>query len=353
VAASDWQGAAGEDGATAPVDPLLGSAPPPYDQELAGLHERRGPVDFMREALALYRQHARAFLLTAAALFVPGSFMSSCALSATLGPLIHQAESYEDAGQRVAERSQALAKRMEEQVRKGGAVDSKALAELAQESHRNWQEMGRAGGNLTTVFKKVVAIVLGLLGWLLFAIILYGMILPLTQGALTVAVADRMQGGRATWLQNWSILLRYKGPLLSALLPAALLGFVGYLFLLLPGMLISCFFSFVSPVVLLEGLGGQAALKRSFALVRSDWFRVALLLLSFGILNWLAHGFAALILPTGAIFWSLFLADLISLVLMPVPIILSALLYLDIRRTHDGITREQLAAQLAALRLAR
>ncbi len=49
---------------------------------------------------------------------------------------------------------------------------------------------------------------------------------------------------------------------------------------------ISFFFSFVSfvaPVVLVEGLAGRAALKRSFALVWSDWLRVLLTIVTFGI----------------------------------------------------------------------
>jgi len=86
--------------------------------------------------------------------------------------------------------------------------------------------------------------------------------------------------------------------------------------------------------------------------VRSDWMRVALSLLTFAALNTLAHALAALILPASAMSWSLFLADLIRLVLMPVPITLSALLYLDIRRIGDGLGREQLDKELAALRLA-
>jgi hypothetical protein len=304
----------------------------------------------LKEALALYRAHAKAFLITAAALFVPGSFISSCALSATLGPLTSQAATFEDTSQRVAERSVALSQRMEEQAKRG-ALDAKALAEMARENQRNWQEMGQAGGGLAGMFKKVLAIVLGLLGWAVFALILYCLVLPLTQGALMIAVTDRLQGGSAGWLQHWRLLMRHKGPLLSATVPAALLGVVGYFFFLLPGMLISFFFSFVSPVVLIEGLSGQAALKRSYALVRSDWVRVALLLVSFGVLNALAHGLAALLIPTGAIFVGTFLGDLISLVLMPVPIILSALLYLDIRRINDGATREKLSEELAALRL--
>jgi hypothetical protein len=316
--------------------------------------ESRGPgvVDLLKQALELYRRHARAFLITAAALFVPGSFISSCALSATLRPLTEHAASFEDVSQRVAERSQALSRRMQEQAKRGGALDPKVLAEMAKENEENWQEMGRASGSLATLVKRGLTIVLGLFACGLFALFLYCLVLPLTQGALTVAVADRMQGGTGSWREHWAVLLRFKRPLLSALVPAAFLGVLGSFFFLLPGMLIGFFFSFVSPVVLIEGLAGQAALKRSYALVRADWRRVALVMSSFVGLNLLTRVLVALIVPNAGIFFSTFLGDLISLVIMPVPIILSSLLYLDIRRICDGATREQLAEELAALRLA-
>jgi hypothetical protein len=311
-----------------------------------------GAVALLKEAFGLYRKHARAFLITAAALFVPGSFISSCALSATLGPLTQHAASFEESTQRVAERSQELSKRMEAQAKRGGALDPKVLAELAKENERNWQEMGKAGGNLATLLERILTIVLSLVAWLLFAVILYCLVLPLTQGALTIAVADRLQGGTGTWRAHWAVLLRHKGPLLSALVPAAFLGLLGSFFFVLPGMLIGFFFSFVSPVVLIEGLTGKAALKRSYALVRSDWLRVALVMASFVVLNLVAHAVALFIVPKGAIFLKVFLGDLISLLMMPVPIILSALLYLDIRRISDGVSREKLAEELSALRLA-
>jgi hypothetical protein len=313
---------------------------------------RPGVVDLLKQALELYRRHARAFLITAAALFVPGSFISSCALSATLRPLTEHAASFEDVSQRVAERSQALSRRMQEQAKRGGALDPRVLAEMAKENEENWQEMGRASGSLASLVKRGLTIVLGLFACGLFALFLYCLVLPLTQGALTVAVADRMQGGTGTWREHWAVLLRFKRPLLSALVPAAFLGVLGSFFFLLPGMLIGFFFSFVSPVVLIEGLAGQAALKRSYALVRADWRRVALVMSSFVALNLLTRVLAAMIIPNAGVFLSTFLGDLISLVIMPVPIILSSLLYLDIRRISDGATREQLAEELAALRLA-
>jgi hypothetical protein len=280
--------------------------PLPPGSSLAGGPEK-GVWDLMREALALYRTHARVFLTTAAVLLVPGSLVRSCATAAVLTPAVVEGPGSPEMG-RTAER----------------------IAEMA---------VGSTAASL-----------LELAGWAITALILYGLALPLTHGALTIAVADRILGGTATWREHWMLLFRRLALLLSALLPAAVLVMVGYFLLVIPGLVLSFFFVFVSPVVLIEGLGGIPALKRSFTLVMADWLRTALLLLSFGVLNSVAHWVAGLFVPRGAVFIGNFLGDLLLLVAMPVPIIASVLLYFDVRRKVDGLTDDRLRMELEALR---
>ena len=55
-------------------------------------------------------------------------------------------------------------------------------------------------------------------------------------------------------------------------------------FLFIPGLVLAFFFSLVPTVVMIEGVGGLAALKRSFQLVKSDWLRVLLVFDCFGVL---------------------------------------------------------------------
>jgi hypothetical protein len=253
----------------------------------------KGVWDLMTEAVALYRAHARVFLMTAAVLVVPGSLVRSCAMAAVLSP------------------DEALPR-----IEIGG-FDAWLL------------ELG---------------------GWAITALILYGFALPLTHGALTIAVADRVLGGTATWREHWMLLFRRLGLLLTAVVPAAALVMVGYFCLVIPGVLLSFFFVFVAPVVLIEGVGGIAALKRSYVLVRADWLRTALLLLTFGVLNALAHRLAGLFVPRSAIFFGSFLGDLLLVAVLPVPIIASVLLYFDLRRKVDGLSGDRLRTELEALR---
>ena len=118
----------------------------------------------------------------------------------------------------------------------------------------------------------------------------------------------------------------------------------------IPGLVLALFFAFVSPVVLIEGLGGRDALRRSTDLVRSDWLRVALVVAAFGVIRALATMIAHLLVPHGAIFVDSFLADLITLVGMPIPVLGAVLLYFDVRRKQERFTTDTLRTELATLK---
>jgi hypothetical protein len=193
-------------------------------------------------------------------------------------------------------------------------------------------------------------LVLSLLGTLITAFFLYGIIVPLTNGALTISAADRILGGQAGWREVWMLLFRRLDKLLGAVIPAGLLIALGTVCLVIPGLVLAFLFIFVSPVVLVEGLGGRAALRRSVELVKSDWLRVALVALVFGVLHAVASMLAGLLIPHSAIFMDSLISDLITMVLLPIPILGTALLYFDIRRKRDNFTNDNLRADLAALK---
>jgi len=52
-------------------------------------------------------------------------------------------------------------------------------------------------------------------------------------------------------------LLRRGGRLLTALVPAAILIGVGFAAWVIPGVIVALFFSFIAPVVVIEGIGGS------------------------------------------------------------------------------------------------
>ena len=259
----------------------------------------KGVADLLAEAFQLYRLHAKPLLITCALLFVPASIIKSLALSAILAPTVALATS----------------------------ADPTAML---------------AGG--------FGVYLLGLLGTLVTAFFLYGIVVPLTNGALTISVADRILGGKAEWREVWMLLFRRLGMLLSAVVPAAIVVAIGFVFFIIPGLVLGMLFAFVSPVVLIEGIGGRAALERSTTLVRSDWLRVTLVVLVFGLLRAVAQMVAGLLIPHSAIFLSSLLGDLITMVLLPVPVLGMVLLYFDVRRKRDNFTPDHLRADLEALK---
>src|ERR1700729_2669715 len=159
--------------------------PPVPELPSASPAPEKGVADILSEAFQLYRMHARPLLITCALLFVPASIIKSLALSAILAPTVALATS----------------------------ADPTAML---------------AGG--------FGVYMLGLLGTLVTAFFLYGIIVPLTNGALSISVADRILGGKAEWRQVWMLLFRRLGMLLSAVIPAAIVVAIGFVFFIIPGL---------------------------------------------------------------------------------------------------------------------
>ena len=155
-------------------------------------------------------------------------------------------------------------------------------------------------------------------------------------------------GGSAGWREIWTLLFRRLGIVLSAIVPAALLMGVGFFFLMVPGLILAFFFSFVPTIALFEGVGGTAALRRSYDLVRSDWLRVLLVMIVFAIIAGGAQLVAGIL--WGGLFGSQLLQDMLTLVAMPIPVIGSVLLYFDVRRKKEGFDERQLAKEMETLR---
>jgi len=272
-----------------------GSAPRPAEQ---------GVFDLLQQAIELYRKHARAFLTIAAVVFVPGALAHACARAAILAPV--------------------------------------AAVTVALDPHS--PAPAAAPVAVGVVAAGFGAMLLGLLAAAMTGVLLYGVILPLVQGALALATADRLLGRTTSWQDLWAWLFKRVGTILSAIIPAALLTGVGFFFLVVPGVLLSFFFALVPMVALFEGIGGTAALRRSYELVRSDWLRMLLVLLAFMVISWVTQLVAGVFLR-GVLGTSL-LQDALTLLVLPVPVITSVLLYFDIRRKHEGFDHRQLAAEL-------
>ena len=241
----------------------------------------RATLDLLKDALALYNQHAQVFLLTAAVLYVPGAILGALFRISIPAP----------------------------------SSPGVGFRELL-----------------------IQGVLMALVG---------GVVTPLTNGALTLAAADRLLGGTGRVREYWSWLGGRLRPLLSAILPAALLCLVGSLLFVLPGLALSFLLLFVPMVVLVERQSGISALRRSFELVKSDWRRVGLLFVLF-LAATIIPGLLVALLPSALLRATV--GVLISLALVPLAALTLLLLYLDNRRTAEGFDKEALRAQLDAVR---
>jgi len=316
------------------------------DEDSSASLPDQGVADIVAQAFRMYRAHARALLLTCAVVFVPASLVKSCAMAAIMAPTraADSTAAVVDSARATEASRRALAEAYEHHA------DADTIARLQRENHRQLEDMSRHVADVARgVPGGFTLFLLGVLAAIVVAFV-YGLIAPLTNAALTIAVADRLGGGRAGWLEVWMLLLGRLRDLLSALIPAALLVGAGMVLWVVPGMIVAFLFAFVPQVVLIERLTGKAALARSIALVRADWLRVALLVAVFIAITWAAGLVADVLIPDSAPFLTQLIGDLVTLIVMPVPVLGLVLLYLDIRRRRDGFTADNLRAQLAMLR---
>jgi hypothetical protein len=173
------------------------------------------------------------------------------------------------------------------------------------------------------------------------------------QFPLTVAVSEICLGLKPTVQRTYRRTFKAPGRVFGTYVLANLLILVASLALIIPGLIVNVLYVFVAPVVILEHLGGKAALSRSRQLGRGYYLRntgifiilfFIFFLLSFPLVVSLPAALAILGIPTkfGDFFTSL-LADLFS---YPITTISFVLLYYDMRVRKEGYGAPQLVEDL-------
>lgn len=130
-----------------------------------------------------------------------------------------------------------------------------------------------------------------------FLVIFFAIIYPLTNAAIITAVGEEYLGKEVTFKQVTKRALR----LLPAMIIAGILvGFfvmLGLIALIIPGIYLMLRFSLVNQVVVLEGLTGMKALKRSWYLMKGNMGTVLVLGFIASIIT-VVFALVAAILPT-------------------------------------------------------
>jgi hypothetical protein len=294
----------------------------------------RGVGDILGEAFELYRKNAGLLIVTAAIAMGPVYVVKDAIMAAAIAPV---ATSGLEAD---TDRMERLQKQMEQaQARGASPAEIQSIAA---------QQMEVALGSAKKGLGMMAALGLMLLG-LLLTIPFMILAAYLAQAALTVVVADRARAGTMDWQQAWRVVLENLGSLVMTSLMVMIGVAVGLVFCILPGLVFSLFAALTVPVLLLEKKSGTTAIRRSVDLVKADWVRVLIVLVLFGILQAITSWVGGLIVPSRFYFLHMLVGDLVSIAVLPIPIIGLVLLYQDIARARLNVPEETLEAQRTGL----
>jgi uncharacterized membrane protein len=270
----------------------------------------------LTRTLEFYKAHLGPLVLTAAIVLAPVYLVRDGLSTLVVGT-----------GQVSTARLEQRAERMEELTERMQNLDPEQ-AENAEELRRMQEELVReslgAMSEGASALGGVLAFVLGVL--LTVPLTVVGTLLA--QGAVTLLVNDRAGNGNLTPGGAWAALVPRLPALLGTGLLVAVGVLVGTLLCVLPGLVFGFACAFVMPVVVTEKMSGVGAIERSLRLVQVDLVRVLIALLLLVAVQ-IVFGFVASVLPFGA-FGSALVADLLSIVILPLPIVALVLMHREL-----------------------
>jgi len=185
-------------------------------------------------------------------------------------------------------------------------------------------------------------------------LLLYGLVAPLASGALFIALNGRMRGEPMTVGRAYRGLFGVMGPYVGAVMIKGSVVVLGYLFCVVPGIVLGLLLSQVEPVVLLERRSSMDAVGRSWELMRgaSTVLRllgVVFLLVLTSVIAGQIAGFGYVLVtggPPGSFLSSTLLSAAPEMLLLPLDVAAILLFYYDLR-----VRREAFDLELEATRL--
>lgn len=220
-----------------------------------------------------------------------------------------------------------------------------------------WQSQAQTSPD-PALLKQMV----GLFGTLFLVSAFFGaVVFPLATGALTRAVSRRLLGQQISLRDCYVYIFRNFGRYIGTLMLNGMAIGLGTMVCVVPGLLMAVWFVFTSTVVVVEGIGGTAAMGRSKQLSIGQAGRIVgmfvLMILTSGMIG---AGVSAMstfavkrvaLEPLQEFMAQQALQDVIQLLLTPFYAIGWVLLYYDIRVRNEGFDLEvRLASAEAAAR---
>ena len=162
------------------------------------------------------------------------------------------------------------------------------------------------------------------------------------RGAVQATIGDPVDVRES---YRWG-LRRFRSVLLVSIL-VGLVVVVGFILLIIPGVIFLIFLSVSVPALIVEGLRGRQAMRRSWNLVRGHFWHVFGVVIIAAIITALVGGLISAI-GGGNRFVGLIFGAVGQIIVAPYSALVTVLLYLDLRARKENLTGTTLRAELQA-----
>jgi len=215
------------------------------------------------------------------------------------------------------------------------------LTQVAFKQHcdaQHVQSLSDLTKNCTTSFGR--SILIGAIGWFI-AIAIQQLLL----GALTRGAAGALIGRDVDVSASYGYAFSRLGPLIGLELLVALVVGIGFILLVIPGIIVLVFLAVSVPAFIIEGLGVTDSMSRSWKLVSGSWWHTLGVILVAAIIAGVINGILTAI--GGNTFFGVWILSAIAqIITAPFVALVSVVLYVDLRARHESLNATTLAMDL-------
>ncbi|MHB0997872.1 MAG: hypothetical protein ACYC27_01385 [Armatimonadota bacterium] len=180
--------------------------------------------------------------------------------------------------------------------------------------------------------------------------ILYQPANSIVGAAITYAVSRRYLEHDVTILSSYGFLKKRFWAFAGTMLLTSAITSLGFLLLIIPGILFTLWYTFVSQVFVIEGLTGSDARGRSKDITQYNIGKLIIIILLVGIMVFIISGLPIHVIRSIAndyIQIATILSRIFYILITPIYITIMVLLYYDMRVRYEGFDIEMLAQSLS------
>jgi len=164
-------------------------------------------------------------------------------------------------------------------------------------------------------------------------------------GALTRGAAGALIGRDVDVSASYGYAFSRLGPLIGLALLVALVVGIGFILLVIPGIIVLVFLAVSVPAFIIEGLGVTDSMSRSWKLVSGSWWHTLGVILVAAIIAGVINGILTAI--GGNTFFGVWILSAIAqIITAPFVALVSVVLYVDLRARHESLNATTLAMDL-------